>query len=106
MFKALKEVWRYADEALSLSNKAGKKVGTDTPPIWRSIDTEETYIIVDALIRAGMANPYIATAVRGVAQAYHQLEVGIILMPRFVETWKFYAEYGFGAAIGPIPGVS
>lgn len=98
MYKALREIWRYADEGISLSNKAQAEAH-----IWRKIDQEETYVIVDALIKAGMANPYVAQAVRGVSEAYHHLEVGLILVPRFIETWKFYVQHGIGFSV---PGVA
>lgn len=98
LVKALREVWRYADEGLSISNQAGVTVGRDVPPIWRSIDAEETGIIVDAMLKAAQKNPYVAVAVRGITEAYTQLEIGIILVPRFIETWKFYQQFGFGAA--------
>jgi hypothetical protein len=104
LYRAMKEIWRYADEGLSLTNKAGVKVGQDVPAIWRSIDREETLIIVDAMLRAAMANPYVAVAVRGITDAYKQLEIGIILVPRFLDTWRFYAQFGFGAS-PDLPGV-
>lgn len=89
LFDALKEVWRYADEGVTLTNRDGAKAF-----IWQTIDSEETYILVDALLNVGLRNPAAAQAVRAVVNAWKQVQVGVILLPRFYATWRFYIEHG------------
>lgn len=67
--------------------------------IWQTIDDEDTAYLVDNLLRLGMRQKAVAAAVRGIARANVMLNVGAIMMPRFVQMVEFYASNG-GIVLG------
>lgn len=98
MIDGFMRVWELADETISATNRQHADA-----VIWQTIDVEDTGTLVDALLSFGRSNPVAAQAVRGIATLFIQLEVGMILVPRFWRTWTFYAKHG-GFAI-MLPGI-
>lgn len=89
-------VWELTDETITHTNRARAEA-----QIWVTIDREDTGILVDALLSFGRANPVAAQAVRGIATLFVQLEIGMILVPRFWRTWNFYLQHGGFAFLVP-----
>ena len=87
--EGLKAVWRGLDEGIGFTNKAKHEAY-----IWQAIDDEDTRYLAGGMVNIGMKVPAAAWAVRGMANASHQLRVGLILGPKFIETWQFYSTFG------------
>ena len=102
---ALQQVFKYADLGITHTNAERAEAY-----IWQTIDPEDCKAIAELLIDAGKKNRLIATGVRRVAMSYKLLQVGIITIPRFIESYRHYADHGgfqvFGGGRGnhaPIP---
>lgn len=89
LFEALRTIFEGSDNLISKTN--ARKVEAY---IWQEIDDEDTYFLVDALIRSGARVPVVGTAVRTVTHAHKLLRAGVILMPRFIATVKHYSDNG------------
>ena len=61
--------------------------------IW-AMDDEDAEIIARFIILVGRKNAVTAMAIRGVTQAVGLLEIGKITLPRFYQTYVFYARHG------------
>ena len=77
------------DKAITASNKQHAE-----PQIWSIINDDDNAFLVDLMVQAGMRVPAAAYAIRALANSAWQLRLGGILLPRFMETWHFYAEHG------------
>jgi hypothetical protein len=55
---------------------------------------EDRVFLVELAMQAGMRVPVAAAAVRALANSAYQLRLGTILIPRFMDTWQFYAAHG------------
>jgi hypothetical protein len=62
--------------------------------IWGTIDDEDNAFLVDLMIQAGMRVPAAGQVVRYLANAAWQYRLGMMLVPRFVQTWNFYLDHG------------
>lgn len=87
--RSLKAFWGYADEGITYSNRQRAEAH-----IWRKVDDEETEMLADWLIDAALRSAPVAQMVRGVSRIWDYYAVGLILGPRFIETWRFYAAHG------------
>jgi hypothetical protein len=85
------EFWKVADDVITHTNKAKQ-----TAIIWQTIDAIATEKLVVVLLGAGQKHPLVAESIRHMAEAFKALQVGAILGPRFVATWRFYMENGIG----------
>lgn len=85
----LEQLERGIDEIISHTNKAQAEAA-----IWSTIDREDNEFLADALLNAALKDPAVAWAVRGIVHANAMLRAGIITLPRFVETVRFYREHG------------
>lgn len=86
----LTHIWELMDEWLTLTNRAGQEAF-----IWRKLDAVETAKIANVLLQSAVNNPVAAFAVRGIIELHKKFEVGLILLPEFLETYQFYMRYGF-----------
>lgn len=77
------------DAGISWTNKAKKEA-----VIWTLMSDDDTEFIVDAILNAGMRVPAVAVAVRGMDTLMQQYRIGAILLPKFAQTWMFYASNG------------
>ena len=89
MVKAFMRFWKYGDEAISATNAERAEAH-----IWTKIDQRDTEIIVDFLIERGKESAAAAQIARGISNIWNYYAVGLILGPRFVQSFKFYAEHG------------
>lgn len=67
--------------------------------IWSTIDREDNEFLAEALLRAAMKDPAVAQAVRAIAESSAWLKAGLITVPRFFETVRFYRQYGVALPI-------
>lgn len=89
MIESLRTVWKQTDELITNTNKQKADAF-----IWQTIDDEDTTFLADCILGAGMRMPIAAYAVRKIAESWNYYRAGVILLPRFVSTWRFYAEHG------------
>ena len=90
LIQTLTRIWELMDEWLTMTNRAGQEAF-----IWRKLDDIETAKIANALLQSAVNNPVAAAAVRGLIETHKKFEVGLILLPEFLETYHFYMRYGF-----------
>jgi hypothetical protein len=67
--------------------------------VWSAIDDEDIEIISEHLVEMGKASKVVATAVRRMTNSYRLLQIGLITLPKFIQTYQFYASHG-GFALG------
>lgn len=91
LLAALLDYFKYADEFIYATNKAHKQVS-----IWSSIDEEDAGVLVDVWLSRARQSAKSASHVVYVVGKHEQLRVGIILLPRFYETFRVYMENGVG----------
>lgn len=94
LISGLESVWKGMDELITFTNKLKADAY-----IWQLTPTADTEYIVDTMLTIAQRVPAAAAAVRALAQVSHQLRIGMILMPKFMHMWQFYATNG-GFAIG------
>jgi hypothetical protein len=82
------------DKGISISNRAKNEA-----QIWSAIDNEDLDIIAGHLVEMGKASKVVATAVRRMTNSYRLLQIGLITLPKFIQTYQFYATNG-GFALG------
>src|SRR2546430_2610834 len=79
----------YADELIYATHKAHKQVN-----IWSSIDDEELDILVDVWIARAKKSVKSANHVAGIINRHNELKIGLILAPRFYQTFRVYVDGG------------
>lgn len=62
--------------------------------IWSTVDDREIEILADAWIEWGKSSAQGAKVVKLIVNQWKKYQVAIILGPRFLETFNFYAEHG------------
>ena len=83
------------DKLISNTNRARTRLSAEAGNlIWSSLEDDEIETLVDALLIIGTKQRHVALAIREVARAWKLVEVGLILMPRFLATMQFYAQNG------------
>lgn len=95
--ESLRIVFKYTDQGINFTTKDEQARNVY---IWGSIDDDELKIIAIALVEGGQRSKVVATAVRQVSRNYQKLQMGIILVPRFVMTVNHYIQNGFGLPFG------
>jgi hypothetical protein len=95
LVEALTTAFQYMDKGISFTTKNKADV-----MIWSSIDKSEIEIIAVTLLEGGMRSKVVATAVRKVTRDFRKLQLGIILVPRFIMTFTNYMENGFALPFG------
>lgn len=95
LYRFLRQCWKYADETISSTTRDRTE-----SHIWRTIDADDTQAIVSFLLRQGQQSAAAAQIVRGMATAWENYRVALILGPRVGQTVTHYAHHGFG-----IPGL-
>lgn len=94
--KALLEfLFRHMDKGMSISNRARAE-----SHVWSSIDQEDIEIIAGHLVEMGKASKVVATAVRRMTNSYRLLQIGLITLPKFIQTYQFYQANGGFALVG------
>lgn len=94
--KALLEfVFRHMDKGISISNRNKTEAH-----IWSAIDDEDINIIAEHLVEMGKASKIVATAVRRMTNSYRLLQIGLITLPKFIQTFQFYQSNGGFALMG------
>lgn len=83
----------YADDLISRTNR-NRVVLTGDNAIWSSLTALEIATLADGILVIGKRVPHVAVAVREVAKTWHMVQAGIILVPRFLATMRFYADNG------------
>ena len=97
LMKALETVFEYADTFITHTNRKTKEA-----KIWSSIDKEDLEILAEEMIDSAKRSKIVATATRKVVAAHRMLRVGLITLPRFIQTYKHYTKNG-GFMLFPIP---
>lgn len=92
----LEFIFRHADKGITISNRNRAEAH-----IWSSIDDEDIEIIATHLVEMGKASRIVATAVRRMTNSYRLLQIGLITLPKFIQTYQFYAANG-GFALGGV----
>jgi hypothetical protein len=89
---ALSVAFKHMDEMIGYTTKG--KEPTDIL-IWKTIDKTDINVIAKAFVEAGQKSTFVASAVRGVADKYTKLQLGIIFLPRLIMTVQNYVVNGF-----------
>lgn len=88
--QALTGVFEFADKAITFTNGAHQEV-----EIWSTIDEHDIGIIVDVRLSAAQQSVSAARSVKRTIWAWRHAAIGMILGPRFIQTWQVYADSGF-----------
>lgn len=91
LVSAMLDYFSYADELLYATIKGHPRV-----EIWSTIDDEECGILADALIARGKRSAAGAAQVQAMIDVHKNLKVGMILAPRFYQTFRVYVDNGIG----------
>lgn len=95
LIKALTTYSEEADRVISRTNRAHTELSEEAGNlIWSSLEPQEIETLVDGMLIIGQKQGHVAYAIRETARLYKLLEVGLILVPRFLATLQFYAQNG------------
>jgi hypothetical protein len=94
---ALKALFGFMDTGIGFTTK---KQEARNVMIWKTIDKEEVSVISAFLIERGQTSPMVAGAVRKMTRNYRHLQLGMIMLPRFVMTAQHYMQNGFKLPFG------
>jgi hypothetical protein len=89
LLAALLDYFMYADELIYATNKAHNHV-----QIWASIDEEEANILVDVWLTRAKRDAKAASHVVTAVNRHMEVKVGLILAPRFYQTFRAYVDGG------------
>lgn len=89
LIAAMMDYFKYMDEVIYATNKAHAQV-----QIWSAIDSEECEVLANVWIGFAKRSARSATRVVAVVNSHAQLEAGIILLPKFYQTFRAYADNG------------
>jgi hypothetical protein len=90
---ALREIFKGVDKLIDFTTKT-QMIPNVT--IWSSIEDSEITVIAVAMLETGQRSKVVSTITRRMANDYTKLQMGIITLPRFIETYKHYMANGFG----------
>lgn len=91
----------HADDLIPLFSRTHEECS-----IWSTITEEEAAVIADALIDWGRQWAVAAQVVRGIVRTYSYVELGMITIPRAIQTIRYYLRNGFVLSFklgGPAP---
>jgi hypothetical protein len=94
---ALLVFFKNADKFIGFTTKG--KTANDIF-IWQSIQKDEIEVISTAMLENAQRSKVIATVTRNITRNYQKLQMGIILIPRFIMTVQNYIQNGIGLTIG------
>lgn len=89
LLAALLDYFKYADELIYATNRAHHHVR-----IWSSIDDEDAGVLVDVWLARAKTSVRSASHIVFMINKHAELRVGIILIPRFYETFRAYVDGG------------
>ena len=89
LIDAMGDYFHYADELMSGTSANGAEA-----EIWSSIDDEELGILVDAWLARAQKDPIAAHYAVQAVNSHYKLKIGMILAPRFYQTFRFYVDNG------------
>lgn len=87
----MRDYFLYADELMFATLRTHPQV-----MIWRTIDDEDIEKLANVWLTRARINPQAAAHVAAIVDKHLQIQVGMILVPRFIETFKMYVQYGVG----------
>lgn len=91
LINAMRDYFLYADELMFATLRTHPQV-----MIWRTIDDEDIEKLASVWLTRARINPQAAAHVAMIVDKHLQIQVGMILVPRFIETFKMYVQYGVG----------
>ena len=95
LIEALTTYSEEADRVISRTNRAHTELSEEAGNlIWSTLEPQEIETLVDGMLIIGQKQGHVAYAIRETARLYKLLEVGLILVPRFLATLQFYAQNG------------
>lgn len=80
----------FIDESLQLLTGSTEKV-----EIWSSIDDADILVMVDRALMNAQKSVAVAQNIRKIIWLWDQVQIGTILMPRFIQTFQLLATKGF-----------
>ncbi len=89
LIDALADYFKYGDELMSGTSANGVQA-----MIWSSIDDEELGILIDAWLARARVDSTAAYYAVAAVNNHYKLKIGLILAPRFYQTFKFYVDNG------------
>lgn len=89
LVSAMLDYFSYADELLYATVKGHPRV-----EIWSTIDDEECGILADVLVARGKRSAAGAAQIQAMIDVHKNLKVGMILAPRFYQTFRVYMDSG------------
>lgn len=89
LLEAVRTYSDYADDAITHSNRDHV-----TAEIWSTMDDKEIACVVDTLLMGGRKSAQIAFVAREMVRLWRMVQVGVILIPRWFKTMRFYTENG------------
>lgn len=95
------KVWPAFDDLIGMSVADHQR-----PTIWSTMDRDETSALVSRFIQTAQVSPAAAQAVRGMVHVWNNYQWAIVIWPRFVETFLWYAQHGGMVAPTFLPAVS
>jgi hypothetical protein len=94
---ALRMLFNGTDKVISVTTKRALE---EKVFIWSSVDDDEITMIATYMLEAGQKSRVVSTITRRMSRDYMLLNLSIIALPRFIETYKHYALNGFGLTLG------
>jgi hypothetical protein len=91
--EAMKLLFAGMDKSIDLTLKQKVDGGVH---IWGNIEEYEIKIMCVSLLEAGQSSKIVSTITRRVVADFSKLQIGIILFPRFLDTYSVYMKNGFG----------
>lgn len=88
--QALAGIFELTDQGIKYTSG-----GHEDVQIWSGIDDADIAIIVEHRLRAARHSVRAARGVQRTIWFWENINVGMILIPRFWATWAFYADHGF-----------
>ena len=101
MIRSVELYAEHADDAIPLFSRTHKDC-----QIWSTITTDEATVVADFLIDWARQWAVAAQVVRGIVRTHTYVEFGMITVPRFLQTVRYYIENGFILSFklgGPAP---
>jgi hypothetical protein len=97
LIDAMGDYFHYADELMTGTSANGAEAA-----IWGSIDDEEIGILIDAWLARARTDSRAAYFAVQAVNGHYKLKIGLILAPRFYQTFQFYVDNGMRS---PMPSV-
>ncbi len=89
LIDAIIDYFKYTDELMSGTSANGVQA-----QIWSTIDDEEIGILIDAWLARARVDERMAGYAVAAVNNHYKLKIGLILAPRFYQTFRFYVDNG------------